>query len=148
MAEKQDIAMNAFKVLTDVTYVYGEASDSSQGKIKKGDLAEIMGGVLNIDGLRQDFDGNFSNFTQWIKGGVYRYSLNTSSTGTVDGPYGNDPVYGILEVIVRDRTDRVGLNVVVQKIYERNNKLKIRMCSKAASDPIDYWNKGEWKQIY
>ena len=38
MAEKQDIAMNAFKVLTDVTYLYGEASDSSQGKIKKSDL--------------------------------------------------------------------------------------------------------------
>lgn len=43
MAEKQDIAMNAFKVLTDVAYVYGEATDSSQGKIKKSDL---LSGVL------------------------------------------------------------------------------------------------------
>lgn len=42
MAEKQDIAMNAFKVLTDVMYVYGEASDSSQGKIKKSDLLNAM----------------------------------------------------------------------------------------------------------
>ena len=30
-----DIAMNAFKVLTDVVYVYGEANDSSQGKIRR-----------------------------------------------------------------------------------------------------------------
>lgn len=48
MAEKQDIAMNAFKVLTDVTYVYGEASDSSQGKIKKSDLfSSVLSGNLN-----------------------------------------------------------------------------------------------------
>jgi len=37
-----DIAMNQFKVLTDVTYVYGEASDSSQGKIRKSDLLSKM----------------------------------------------------------------------------------------------------------
>lgn len=42
MAEKQDIAMNAFKVLTDVAYVYGEASDSSQGKIEKSDLISLI----------------------------------------------------------------------------------------------------------
>lgn len=42
MAEKQDIAMNAFKVLTDVAYVYGEASDSSQGKIKKNDFLNLL----------------------------------------------------------------------------------------------------------
>lgn len=146
--ETGDIAMNAFKVLTDVAYVYGEASDSSQGKIKKSDLANKMGELLNIDGLRIDFDGNFSNFTQWSKGGVYRYSLNTAGTGTVDGPYGTETVYGILEVIVRYRTDMAGLNVVVQKVYDNKNNLKIRICSKVASDPIDYWNKGEWKQIY
>lgn len=38
MAEKQDIAMNAFQIVTDVAYIYGEKSDSSQGKIKKSDL--------------------------------------------------------------------------------------------------------------
>lgn len=42
MAEKQDIAMNAFKVLTDITYLYGEATDSSQGKIKRDDLFKLL----------------------------------------------------------------------------------------------------------
>ena len=37
-----DIAMNAFKVLTDVAYLYGEASDSSQGKIKKNDFFNLL----------------------------------------------------------------------------------------------------------
>ena len=38
MAEKQDIAMNAFQVVTDVEYIYGETANGSQGKIKKSDL--------------------------------------------------------------------------------------------------------------
>lgn len=52
MAEKQDIAMNAFKVLTDVTYVYGEASDSSQGKIKKSDLLSLILGTREKFGIK------------------------------------------------------------------------------------------------
>ena len=42
MAEKQDIAMNAFKLLTDAAYLYGEATDSSQGKIKKDVFINIV----------------------------------------------------------------------------------------------------------
>lgn len=33
MAEKQDIAMNQFQVVTDVEYIYGETANGSQGKI-------------------------------------------------------------------------------------------------------------------
>lgn len=44
-----DIAMNAFKVLTDVAYVYGEASDSSQGKIGKSDLISKLLAASELD---------------------------------------------------------------------------------------------------
>ena len=42
MAEKQDIAMNQFPVVTDLSYVYGEKSNN-QNKIAVEDLAKQMG---------------------------------------------------------------------------------------------------------
>ena len=42
MAEKQDIAMNQFPVVTDLSYVYGEKSNN-QNKIGIEDLAKQMG---------------------------------------------------------------------------------------------------------
>lgn len=60
MAEKQDIAMNAFKVLTDVAYVYGEASDSSQGKIKKSDLISLILGTIEKLGIKISTKGGAS----------------------------------------------------------------------------------------
>ena len=47
-----DIAMNAFKVLTDVAYVYGEASDSSQGKIGKSDLISKLLAASELDKIK------------------------------------------------------------------------------------------------
>lgn len=41
MAEKQDIAMNQFTVVTDADYVYVEKGNS-QGKIKKSDFIDIV----------------------------------------------------------------------------------------------------------
>lgn len=38
MAEKHDIPMNAFQMVSDAPYVYVELADGSQGKIKEGDL--------------------------------------------------------------------------------------------------------------
>lgn len=38
MAEKQDIAMNQFQIVSDAPYIYVELADGSQGKIKKSDL--------------------------------------------------------------------------------------------------------------
>lgn len=52
MAEKQDIAMNQFQVVTDVEYIYGETANGSQGKIKKSDLfASVFAykGLLSSD---------------------------------------------------------------------------------------------------
>lgn len=42
MAEKQDIAMNQFQVVTDAAYIYAEAANGSQVKIKKSDLADVL----------------------------------------------------------------------------------------------------------
>ena len=42
MAEKQDIAMNAFTSATDAEYIYAEATNGSQVKIKKSDLLNAM----------------------------------------------------------------------------------------------------------
>ena len=42
MAEKQDIAMNQFQIVSDAPYVYVELAEGSQGKIKKSDLANVM----------------------------------------------------------------------------------------------------------
>lgn len=58
MAEKQDIAMNAFKVLTDVTYVYGEASDSSQGKIEKSNFFNLIPAYTKMYPASEEVDCN------------------------------------------------------------------------------------------
>lgn len=43
-----DIAMNQFPVVNEVSYVYGETANGSQVKIKKSDLAKIIGKLLPI----------------------------------------------------------------------------------------------------
>ena len=48
MADKQDIAMNQFQMVTDAPYIYVELADGSQGKIKKSDLlSSVLSGNLN-----------------------------------------------------------------------------------------------------
>ena len=52
MAEKQDIAMNQFQIVSDAPYIYVELADGSQGKIKKSDLfASVFAykGLLSSD---------------------------------------------------------------------------------------------------
>lgn len=85
---------------------------------------------------------------QWVKPGIYRYNINTENTGVIDGPYGNIDVYGILEVIVRNKTGEKNLNVIVQKVYSYYRKISIRVCSRASSDDIYDWTKGTWVEIY
>lgn len=71
-----DIAMNAFKVLTDVVYVYGEANDSSQGKIKKSNLLSEM------FQYRGDVSDNYDNF---IENGIYQIYSGSNVTNAPDG---------------------------------------------------------------
>ena len=42
--------------------------------MKKADLASVLGELLNIDGIKNDFNGDFSDFSQWTNPGVYRYN--------------------------------------------------------------------------
>lgn len=48
MAEKQDIAMNAFQIVTDAEYIYAETANGSQVKIKKSDLIKLIADSLLI----------------------------------------------------------------------------------------------------
>jgi hypothetical protein len=80
MAEKQDIAMNAFKVLTDVTYLYGEDTDSSQGKIKKSDLYNIFLALIISNGGHLDDNKDFNEI---VKFGLY--SLSTKNNAPLSG---------------------------------------------------------------
>ena len=53
MAEKQDIAMNQFPVVTDLSYVYGEKSNN-QNKIAVEDLAKQMGIYTKMDSNQRE----------------------------------------------------------------------------------------------
>lgn len=52
MADKQDIAMNQFQMVTDAPYIYVELADGSKGKIKNSDCPH------NIDLYRYEKDKN------------------------------------------------------------------------------------------
>ena len=53
-----DIAMNQFQVVTDVAYVYGEKSDSSQGKIKKSDFFNLIPAYTKMYSASEEVDCN------------------------------------------------------------------------------------------
>lgn len=59
MAEKQDIAMNQFQIVTDADYVYVEKG-SSQGKIKKSDLLSLILGTREKFGIKISTNGGAS----------------------------------------------------------------------------------------
>lgn len=59
MAEKQDIAMNQFQIVTDADYVYVEKG-SSQGKIKKSDLLSLILGTREKFGIKISTNGGSS----------------------------------------------------------------------------------------
>ncbi len=135
-------------VMTNANWVRGLDANGNPIRVLMNDLAKVVGGLLDIDGIRLDFDGNFSNFLQWNKPGAYRYNINTADSGTIDGPEGTSPVYGTLEILIRDRANLTGLNVIYQKFYSHNGYMKMRICTKRSGDPVGTWSKGEWKTIY
>lgn len=73
MAEKQDIAMNQFPVVTDLSYVYGEKSNN-QNKIAVEDLAKQMGVYKN------KWDSNKGDLLE-IKAPYSIFMIGDSSTG-------------------------------------------------------------------
>ena len=107
-----------------------------------------MGGLLNIEGIKGSlsfkFNGNFSDLSQWKDAGIYRYSVNTESTETIDGPYGDGTVYGALEVLVRANYEST-TNIVVQKFCSATyGTIRIRTCKCLGGE----WTYGEWKEVY
>ena len=86
MAEKQDIAMNAFTSATDAEYIYAEATNGSQVKIKKSDLLNAM---FQKGTPVKDYNLNTE---------IGIYYINVSVNGTINGP-SNSISYGILFVL-------------------------------------------------
>ena len=88
MAEKQDIAMNAFQIVTDAEYIYAETANGSQVKIKKSDL---LGALFQSRGEVPSKGYNYCS-----KSGVYDIVKGVSLP---DGPtYGVE--YGVLMNII------------------------------------------------
>lgn len=87
MAE-QDIAMNAFQIVTDAEYIYAETANGSQVKIKKSDL---LGALFQSRGEVPSKGYNYCS-----KSGVYDIVKGVSLP---DGPtYGVE--YGVLMNII------------------------------------------------
>ena len=97
MAEKQDIAMNAFQIVTDAEYIYAETANGSQVKIKKSDL---LGALFQSRGEVPSKGYNYCS-----KSGVYDIVKGVSLP---DGPtYGVE--YGVLMIFIT-RSGHLGQN--------------------------------------
>lgn len=59
MAEKQDIAMNQFPVVTSMKYVYGEKTDSGQAKMELPSLSALLSikgiGITSLNDLNEAY---------------------------------------------------------------------------------------------
>ena len=78
MAEKQDIAMNQFPVVTSMKYVYGEKTDSGQAKMDFSVLTANIG-ISSLDDLNEAYK-----------------SLNRGISAVLIGKAGNSPIeYGL-----------------------------------------------------
>lgn len=78
MAEKQDIAMNQFPVVTSMKYVYGEKTDSGQAKMDFSVLTANIG-ISYLDDLNEAYK-----------------SLNRGISAILIGESGNSPIeYGL-----------------------------------------------------
>lgn len=103
--ETEDIKMNAFKLLTDAEYIYGEASDSSQGKMKKGDLIST---ILSLTGL------GHIKITHNIL-----YTTGVLSLDLINGLYFfiGDGAYGFCDLVSICKNNNPKLSIVSQHGY-------------------------------
>lgn len=105
MAEKQDIPMNQFQTVTDVAYIYAEAANGSQVKIKKSDLVELIRAAMPV---ATQYSKGLMSSTGFFQGNAindiadYNNSLGAGTySHTVD--LGNGNPTGILFVIRGER---------------------------------------------
>ena len=136
MAE-QDIREDQMTVASSVDYLRGLKGKDSV-LIKKDDLVHIT--------PKLGFNGDFKDPANFPKAGLYIYEVNTSSSGTFNGPDGNNTFYGIVEIISRIAGNSNGLNVVTIKAYS-HDMIGFMLIGKKSTGE-DTYNWGEWKQIY
>lgn len=82
MAEKQDIEMNAFASVTDAAYIYAEAADGSQVKIKKSDLIELIKSGLGYSYLKNNPNEIIEDcdiYNHFSKNGLYVVNESTQN---------------------------------------------------------------------
>ena len=114
-----DIAMNAFKVLTDVAYVYGEASDSSQGKIGKSDLISLLLGIREKLGIKISNE-NGPTLLKPNVGIVFAYDSTNTSKYLIYAYIRNDgELANIIPVIQRDQSNSVKVSKVAHQAFFR-----------------------------
>lgn len=132
-----DIREDQMTIVSSVDYVRGMNGKNSV-LIKKDDLVRIT----PIFG----FNGDFKDPANFPKAGFYIYEVNTSSSGTFNGPNGDKTFYGIVEIISRINGNSNGLNVVTIKAYS-HDMIGFMLIGKKSTGE-DAYNWGEWKQIY
>lgn len=125
MAE-QDIKMNSFAQATDAAYVYAEAANGSQVKIKKSDL---------LSSLFQGRGDVTSNLDDYTTTGFYGINAALYVTGVVS--------YGMLLVFNgKDVAGGALGNPIVQIAFNGHHPavaMKMRVCW------MDTWS--EWKSV-
>ena len=136
MAE-QDIREDQMTVVSGVDYVRGLRGNDSV-LIKKSDLVHIT----PIMG----FNGDFKDPANFPKAGLYIYEVNTSTSGTFNGPDGDKTFYGTVEIISRINENINGLNIVTIKAYSYDITGFMLIGRKKTGENTYGW--GEWKQIY
>jgi len=136
MAE-QDIREDQMNVVSSVDYVRGMNGKNSV-LIKKEDLVHISS--------KLGFNGDFKDPANFPKAGLYIYEVNTSSSGTFNGPDGDKTFYGTVEIISRMDRNSNGLNIVTIKAYSYDMIGFMLIGRKKTGENTYGW--GEWKQIY
>lgn len=113
-----DIAMNAFAPATDGAYIYAEASNGSQVKIKKTDLIRIFCNATVLE---------IVDLNTFNSGGVFHVITFTN------GPSGNGN-YAYLENLTSGGSDRIQrLNLIISGKSFKRTKIN------------EGWS--EWKEI-
>lgn len=137
MAEKQDIAMNAFKLLTNAAYLYGEATDSSQGKIEKDIFINIVKRyITSIRSKGGIPDSDLNNIYKNEDSGISIYDI---VTGILNSP----ATYSFCINIQRSDKGIVTASQRIIQIVPGDNSINLRT-GKGDGEKIVY---SSWRQI-
>lgn len=136
MAE-QDVKENEMTSVSSVDYVRGLKGKDSV-LIKKDDLVHIT--------PKTGFNGDFKDPANFPRAGLYIYEINTSISGTFNGPEGDGTFYGTVEITSRIGGNINGLDIVTIKAYSHSMTGFMLIGRKKTGENTYSW--GKWKQIY